>query len=325
MEERIYIIVAKMLHGEASDDQRRELDAWLAEDPKNKSMLAEMQAAWEHADGLFDAPKFEAAPAWENLSLRMQRAENVAPEKGRTVAFPTWTKYSSAIAAILVIAFLVWNPFQTKNIEIAAADSDRQVELPDHSKIVVRKGGTLSYPERFAANERRVKLEGEAYFEVSRNESQPFIIDAQSVDVRVLGTTFNVRCTPSVADVTVTSGKVQVTSQDSKDRSVVLLPGKKAHYEGGALIESVANGYEALWKSNELSFDNQPLSEVLLALATLKDTSIQTDIRLTAPELSQAVTVKFRDQSLEDMLTELCLITNCRWERRGATYLVQPK
>lgn len=323
MEERIYIIVAKMLHGEASDEERRELDAWLEKDPKNSRSLEEMQLAWKEADALFDAPRFDAAPAWEKVALRMQPAA-VTP-KGRTMAFPSWTKYSAAVAAILLIALIIWSPFQGRQIEVAASSSDRQIELPDHSKIFIRQGSRISYPEKFASKERRVKLEGEAYFEVSRNEHQPFIIDAQAVDVRVLGTTFNVRCSPDRADVTVSTGRVQVTDQKAKNNSVVLLPGKKAHFEKGHLEQANANGYESLWKNNELVFESRPFSEVLLALSTFKDSSIQADSHFSAQQLSQPVTVTFKDQSLQDMLTELCLITNCRWDRRGATYIVQPK
>jgi ferric-dicitrate binding protein FerR (iron transport regulator) len=326
MEDRIYILIAKVLQGEASDAERHELDAWLTEDPKHRAELAEMQASWKEADSLFEKPQFNATAAWDKVATRIhQPVVEEAPKRSRTIAFPAWTKYSSAIAAMLVIAVLLWNPFKQDTIQIAAADQDQRIELPDHSIITLHKGSSFSYPKKFASNERHVKLEGEAYFEVTRNEAQPFIIDAQSVNVKVLGTTFNVRCNENIADVTVTSGRVQVTSQKDGSKAVILTPGRKAHYESGQVTESASEGHETFWKTNELSFKDEPLSEVIKVISSLKDTSIQLDSRLTAAQQAQAVTATFRNQNLEDMLTELCLISNCKWQKQGATYLVGPK
>ncbi len=326
MEERIYIIVAKMLHGEAGEAERRELDAWLAQDVTRAGMVAEMEAAWKGADLLFGEPQFDTAAAWGKVAARMA-PEQAEPARGKTIALPGWIRYSAAIAAVLLIAFLVYNPFAAEQVRIAATAGDQRLELPDHSIVTLRKGSSFAYPKKFAARERLVSLEGEAYFEVTRDEARPFLIDAQPVRVRVLGTTFNVRCGHSAADVAVTSGRVEVRPGEGRERgkAVVLVPGKKAHYEAGRMEEGPASGYESNWKGGPLSFSNEPLSRVIRAIAEVKDTAIQISPRFTAQQLAQPVTALFRDQGLEDMLTEICLITNCRWERHGSTYLMQPK
>lgn len=326
MEDRIYILIAKVLQAEASEAERHELDAWLAEDPKNQELYAEIEAGWREADTLFETPRFDAGAAWQKVATRIQQpAESVVPKQTRTIAFPSWAKYSSAIAAMLVIAFFIWNPFKHDDVRIAALTNDERIELPDHSFVTIRKGSSFYYPKTFASNERRVRLEGEAYFEVTRNENQPFVIDAQSVAVKVLGTSFNVRCNEAVADVAVTSGRVQVASRADSEKAVVVTPGRKAHYEKGQVVESASSGFEASWKKGELSFNNEPLSNVILAMSAFKDTTVKLDSRMGPEQQAQAVTAVFRNQSLEDMLTELCLITNSQWEKQDGAYIVRPK
>jgi ferric-dicitrate binding protein FerR (iron transport regulator) len=235
-------------------------------------------------------------------------------------------RYSTAVAAILVIAFLVWNPFGSSDIRVAASDRNMQVVLPDQSVIMLRKGSSMSYPKAFAANERRVSLKGEAFFEVTHNEQQPFVVDAQSVSVKVLGTSFDVLCNAQTADVSVATGKVQVASKTEGSKAVILTPGNKVHYEHGELAPAVMNGFEAAWKKDTLHFNGTPLAMVLSAISGAKDTVVRADVSLTALQLQQAITVSLPlSQPLEDMLTEICLITHCRWERRGSSYVIRTK
>ena len=326
MEEQIYITIAKVLHGEANDAERRELNAWIQSDKTHADIFEKMKAAWVEADSLFETPYFDAAPAWEKVSARIHPAKTQElPKQGRTMTFPVWVKYSSAIAAMLIIAFSIWNPFRAENIRIVADAGNKRIELPDHSIITLRKGSTLSYPETFAGSERKVALNGEAFFEVSRNEQQPFVIDAQAVSVRVLGTSFNVQCNEANADVSVTTGKVQVSARNDAKKTVILTPGNAAHYHKGELSQGAATGHETFWKAGELSFSNEPFLRVVATLAKATDTAIQFHPDLSQAQQEQAVTVTFRAQSLEDMLTELCLITSCRWEKVGTSYLIRSK
>jgi ferric-dicitrate binding protein FerR (iron transport regulator) len=333
MEDQIYITMAKVLQGEATAAERAEFEAWLAADESHPGIYAQMKEVWAEADNVVQAPAFDTSAAWNKVASRLSFQEEsveeervVEQKRGKTIAFPAWARYSSAIAAILVVAFLVWNPFAGGDVRIAAADRNMRVVLPDESVIILRKGSSLSYPKQFASNERKVALEGEAFFDVAHNERQPFVIDAQSVSVKVLGTSFNVQCDRAKADVSVTTGKVQVTSQSGNNLAVVLTPGNKTHYENGHLTSSIMDGYEAAWKRDTLSFNGTPLSTVIDAITAAKDTVVKADPAFSAAQLQQAITVSFPvSQPLEDMLTELCLIARCRWQKQGNTYLIRTK
>ena len=330
MEDQIYIIIAKVLQGEADEAERQMLEAWLQESPENSKAYAEMAAMWQEADALIsDGPQFDAAPAWEKVSNRIDFKEeavtNTEVEKGKVIAMPSWVKYSSAIAAILVIAILVWNPFASNMITVAATDGNMTIELPDASHITLKQGSKISYPKTFAANVRNVKLEGEAFFDVTRNEQQPFVIDAQSVQVKVLGTSFNVKCSDNIADVAVVTGKVQVTAAKGGKDTLILTPNEAGHYSNGALTEKAAIGIETYWKDGELKFNGESLATVIEKLSVATDTQIKLDAGLSEAQRTQAITVSFKKPPLEDMLTELCMIAGCRWEKKGNSYLIRAK
>ncbi len=326
MEDQIFITIAKVLHGEASEADRQALDAWLKAEPGNRDIYEEMKGSWEEAGQLFESPAFDAAPAWEKVAARIEPVRTAArPKSGKTIALGSWIRYGSAIAAILIIAFIVWNPFSGDDIRVIAEGGNKRIELPDHSVVTLRSGSTLIYPKQLAGASRTVALAGEAFFEVTRDESRPFIIDAQAVQVKVLGTSFNVSCSDQAADVAVASGRVQVASKSAMKQRVVLSAGKTAHYEGGALREGAATGSEAFWNSGELFFNDAPLSGVVTAIARAKDTAVRLHESLVPARQGQLVTISFRGQSLEDMLTELCLITNCRWEQSGTEYVIHSR
>jgi ferric-dicitrate binding protein FerR (iron transport regulator) len=327
MEEKIYIVMAKVLQGEANAAEQAELDQWLAADPAHKDIYAQMKMLWSETDDLQESTTFDTGGAWDKVATSLDFKQRESREKrGRVIAFPTWLRYSTAVAAILVIAVLVWNPFASSEIRVAATDTNLRVVLPDQSVIMLRKGSNMSYPKAFATNERRVSLTGEAFFEVTHNEQQPFVVDAQSVSVKVLGTSFDVLCNSQTADVSVATGKVQVTSKAENNKAVILTPGHKVHYEHGELAPAIMDGFEAAWKKDTLHFNGTPFITVLSAVSGAKDTVVTADAALTAAQLQQAITVSLPlSQSLEDMLTELCLITHCRWERRGSSYVIRTK
>jgi ferric-dicitrate binding protein FerR (iron transport regulator) len=328
MEDQIYITIAKSLNGEATAAEQQELNQWLMADPANAATYEDMKVLWKEADKVFETPEFNPQPAWEKVAARIATpaAEPITPtKKGRTIGFQPWVKYSIGLAAILLIAVLVIRPLLGSNtVTIAASDGNRTIDLPDHSHVTLRKGSSLRYPKAFAAAQRSVSLEGEAFFEVARNEHQPFVIDAQSASVKVLGTSFNVICSPSAASVTVATGRVQMSKHSNAGDAIILTPGKKGILKEGHLsADSVTNTNYLYWKTGELNYVNTPLSDVVADLGAIKDTAIS--LNLPQASQDQVVNISFKNQSLEEMLSDLCLIARCQWVKQGNTYVVRAK
>jgi transmembrane sensor len=213
----------------------------------------------------------------------------------------TWLPLALTAAAALAIAYAGWwreapdaasGPAPFALIESTDIGGQRNVELPDGS--VIRLNTDSAVDVRFAESERRVRLvRGEAHFTVARQTTRPFIVSAAGVDVRVVGTVFNVRLRSDSVDVLVTEGKVRVAAPAGEpDKwtpadfsaapqaglsvgqplselgagqkvSIELAP-KSAPAPAAPVAVSTAEIRQTLaWQTQRLDFDATPLSEIV--------------------------------------------------------------
>lgn len=131
-------------------------------------------------------------------------------------------------------------------------------------------GSELTFPSVFTGDHRIVELSGEAYFDVTHS-TIPFIVRSKNMDVKVLGTTFNMMVYPEepVINTTLISGKVIVTCHSDKDsitQTAVLTPGMQANYQKEVQrleINPVDCEYHTAWTKGELSFENASIEEIM--------------------------------------------------------------
>ena len=147
---------------------------------------------------------------------------------------------------------------------IVPVGGEYRLVLADGSVVYMNSASRLKYPVRFTGGERLVELEGEAYFEVTKNEAHPFVVRTKRLDVTVLGTGFNVMAYRKDArtEVTLVNGKVDVTSGKISE---VLTPNRQfvMNNESGEYeVRSVDAKAYAAWKGGTLNFDAMPLDEL---------------------------------------------------------------
>lgn len=141
--------------------------------------------------------------------------------------------------------------------------------LSDGSKVYLNAESKLTFPVRFAGKERKVYLEGEAYFQVAKNPEQPFVVEVAPLKVEVTGTTFGVRAYREERDIqtTLESGKVNVWAGAKK---VELSPSKQALFNKSTTrmeVRVVNTELFLSWKDGRLVFDNCPLEQILTELS----------------------------------------------------------
>lgn len=151
-----------------------------------------------------------------------------------------------------------------------------RITLEDGTEVWLNAQSQLVYPEHFAQSERRVRVSGEAYFHVARNEQQPFIVEADGQAVRVLGTEFNVRSYAEDADVqtTLVSGSIALQPIGAGDAQLLLTPGHQAVFsktEHDIQVHSVDTEVATSWKDGKFVFENQTLEQIMLTLARWYD------------------------------------------------------
>lgn len=139
-----------------------------------------------------------------------------------------------------------------------------QLRLPDGSQLWLNAGSTVRFPNRFAANERRISIQGEAYLEVAQESAHPFVVETAGMNVTVLGTAFNIRAYGDVSTkkVTLVSGSVKV-STDAKQ--VILKP----EQEAGSTLQVATADMEATlaWKDGLFIFRSESLSAIMEDIA----------------------------------------------------------
>ncbi|PTR01111.1 FecR family protein [Mucilaginibacter yixingensis] len=149
-----------------------------------------------------------------------------------------------------------------------------EVVLPDRSKVWLNARSSLTYPTYFAGNERRVALKGEAYFEITHNETMPFRVTSKTQTVEVLGTHFNIMAydNEQLMKTTLLQGSVRISDHG---RTRILVPGEQAQVSDGALqvtsdvdIEDVVS-----WKNGYFKF-NESLESIMRKVARWYDVDV---------------------------------------------------
>jgi ferric-dicitrate binding protein FerR (iron transport regulator) len=187
--------------------------------------------------------------------------------------------------------------------------------LPDGTNVWLNSQSSIHYPTRFSGNERKVNIEGEAYFEVARNSAMPFkVVIGDKATVNVLGTAFNVNAydnEPQIA-TTLVEGSIKIAEEKSPAAPVILQPGQQARV---AQSQQNASGIEVLlhpdmekalaWKNGQFYFDGATLPEIMRQVERWYD--IQVVLPGTIPhivfegKMTRGVSLRFLLHSMEDL------------------------
>lgn len=201
------------------------------------------------------------------------------------------------------------------------------VVLSDGTKVTINSGTTLRYPEQFGIHSnRQVYLSGEAFFEVSKDKKHPFIVNSNEVDVRVLGTKFNVSAYPEEATVTSTlvEGSIQLEEDANKSNSVVIVPNQMAVWNKKTKNIAVANVDPSLytaWLNGEMVFKDTPFS----VIAKIIERTYNVEIINKSSELAKqrfSGTISTKESSVENILELLKRDTAFQYSKDNNTITI---
>lgn len=238
---------------------------WLAENPEHARAIARLECAWNYMDRL---------EQWRPAHSASPNPDLLAKSGGRRRWFLTG---ALAAAASIALAF-VWQPFGVDAPVEVATPSARLVRnsevrnLADGSSVELHRGSDIAVD--FTGAERKVRLlAGEAHFTVAKNLERPFVVDANGVNVRALGTAFNVKLQPDSVQVLVTEGTVRVDQPAISPQPVIaaLTVGESttvrfdapsatpqvAKVDAGQIERALA------WQGLRIVFDDSPLAVAL--------------------------------------------------------------
>ena len=212
------------------------------------------------------------------------KEETQGKEKPRTIRMNPW-KWAAAIVLPICIAFFTYyliDSSQTVGAPfIVKADKGDKatIELPDGTNVVLNSASQLSYLNNFGENVRRVQLNGEAYFKVAHDEKRAFIVQVGDLEVKVLGTSFNVSAYEDAKDVTVVllEGKVGVYAQKM---SHIMKPGDKIEYNKATHKITATQVHPSdyiEWTKGNIYFEKESLENIMKTLSRIYDVEIRFD------------------------------------------------
>lgn len=263
-------IIIRYLENRCSEEDFVLINEWMKESDENAGELFRMEEIYQLGKFPFEE---------ENLVVRAERRlgrrlEQENQKKQEVFKLRSVLRYAAAIVGVMVLAAGLAYWFRNKAEELVVASAAhgqvREMLLPDGTKVWLNQSSVLKYPRAFEGKERHVYLDGEAYFEVARNHEKPFMVKSPAMDVRVLGTSFNIKCRPdnSFAETTLIEGEVEVKDKSDKGR-ITLLPGQKAvlnRVTGRMQVKQVDPKMEIVWHNDLIPFEKSSIFQIAAAL-----------------------------------------------------------
>ncbi|OQP38612.1 hypothetical protein A4H97_17965 [Niastella yeongjuensis] len=338
---RFFDLLAKIKSGEATPEEQLELNQHLAVSPDDLSLLKQIDECWEIPMSATTAPASEeVTTAWEGLRKKMSQQDERIGLPGRTGKVRMLVRYMAAIAAIFIVvltAVWLWKPAPLKssvqkNIVSTKNGSKSKIELPDGTQVWLNVGSRINYDENYGKGTRELTLTGEAYFDVAHNEKMPFVVHTGKMDIKVLGTIFNVKAYQGdyIAEAALIRGSIEVTFPGRPQEKLILRPHDKISIvsktpdkntnagnatQGGETRPSILVSFigyapvdsaivETSWVNNKLIFRGKTFEE--LSRDIERWFNVKLDVK-NSSILSKKFTGTFSNESITEALDALSL------------------
>ena len=313
------LLIARVLGDTATADECQQLENWIVEADENLAYYKQSKALWDtslHMDTALEK-------SLESVLTQIK------PSPAKRRILPILQKIAAVFFLPLLLGTLVLL-YQLQENRIsssswiqttAAFGSLSQLQLPDGTKVWLNTGSTISYPEKFTSGERTIKLKGEAYFEVTSDVKNPFVVQTDHFTVTATGTRFNIMAYKELTNCQVTLAEGKVAVGGMKNTSEILMrPNQNLRIDvskGQTSLEDVDAYKFFSWKDGKIIFRNDRLGDIAnrLSLQYNADIEIQGDIK----DLRFRAT--FENETLGEVLTLLKLASPFVYEEHAPQYL----
>jgi transmembrane sensor len=341
-QQRFWQLVSLKLSGEATSEEMRELEQFVQHNPEAGFKLDLISGIWNENDQPAQAPL-----SFKNHLQRLKNSELAneyaipAGEQMPVIADPekrhrmvSYLMVAASVVALTICGIHVYKETATSkneakkgtNIVATQKGSRTTVQLPDGTKVWLNADSKIYYDEGFKKESREVRLEGEAFFDVKKDSSRPFVIRTSVVDIKVLGTRFNVKSyhDEDETETALVTGSIEIRIRNNPAKKIVLHPNEKLVVKHALnrdsavkqkdtgntvmLIQAMRkdavykSSPETLWMENKLVFDGETLEEVCKKLERWYNVVIRIQDESLKKEIYTAI---FDGETLLNVLTAL--------------------
>ena len=324
-------IINRYLTGQCSEEELIEVNAWMKESEENARQLFRMEEIYHL--GKFDQYANEQRILRAERRLNKKLDEEKRKQRKTVLNMQHWMKYAAMIAVILVIGgglgYWLYQNGNDQQMMVAVANEGivKEIILPDGTKVWLNNSATLKYPREFSEKERNVYLDGEAYFEVTKNRHKPFTVQSDAMRVRVLGTTFNFKCDRHcrIAEATLIEGEIEVKG-NKEEGQIILAPGQRAELNknnGRLTVKQVNAKLDAVWHDNLIPFQKADIFTISKALERFYDVKIILSPDMKADKTYSGVLKK--KSTIESVLKSLQNSIPIDYKIVGNNIFISPK
>ncbi|MCW0484220.1 FecR family protein [Gaoshiqia sediminis] len=316
-------LILKCLQGEGTSGENEQVWEWLKSSSENFRHYEQMRDVWIASGMVRNLSESEIDRRFERVRNRIG-----AGKKGKKSFYtvvpirqlPEWLKY----AAVFIFAFLLgavllelyYGTSKSANqspqyVVEAPFGAKINMSLADGTKVWLNAGSRLTYSDAYNEKSRRVSLSGEGYFEVAKNRRMPFYVEADGVEIKAIGTAFNVKAYPDedLVETTLVEGKVAV-SQGRKEyvldpkQQISLYRNHDAGNISDEILKNINTNLHTSWRGKRWIFAGESMGDFARKLERRYDVHITiSDSRLADYKLTGSI----EQQTLDQLLNALRL------------------
>lgn len=358
-QEKFWVLLAKKLSGQASGDELDELENLINDHPEWQYAIQNLTDLWKQE------PAKDMMQAEDAYMLHLHRMTEMnipfgdsfgtvspAPKNKR---IRKWYWSAAAAALITFSIFGISKIAGNKNSKAIAVKevneistrpgSKSKIQLPDGSLVWLNAGSKLTYTKEYGQQLREVTLTGEGYFDVVKMKEKPFIIHTTNINIKVLGTAFNIKAYPEdkQTETSLIRGSIEVTIKNRPNNKIILSPNEKLIVENEDIIRKETEKNEeknsspaisinklkrsgadstvaeTQWVENKLVFNDESFADVVIRMERWYDVEIE----LNDPKLQQKrLTGNFEKETIDQALEALQLTIPFKHEQTGNKIII---
>ena len=311
--------IVKNIKGNAEPHDVELLNKWLEADKSHYDILFEIENIYKLTSSIpvYFYPDKERA--WKRIDRKTQYSLAKVKQLFKKL------KYTAAALVLLFFSLTLFWTYHNRTLKergyfseiVVPPGQKTMVILPDSSLVWLNSGSSLKYNGDFNIKYRELVLEGEAFFDIKRNETKKFIVRTGILSVQVYGTSFNIKNyeDDNFQEITVSEGRIGIYNKTKELKQ--LIPGQQGILNKSTnqlTILKTEPQIVSSWKDNELRFDNTPLDEVVKYLERWYGVNINIDATMVG---KHNYTFKIKTESLTEILEKIKVMTPIAYEING--------
>jgi ferric-dicitrate binding protein FerR (iron transport regulator) len=309
-QENFWVLLSKKLSGEASGTELTELENLILEHPEWQYAIQNLGDLWKHQPAKDDIHAQDAymlhLHRMTELNIPFGDSPGEIPAAGeRKIKKWYWAAAAVFILSISVLGFNSIFKKKTGKSQVLSQvneistrkGSKSKVQLPDGSVVWLNAGSKLTYDKDFGKELREVTLTGEGFFDVQKMKDKPFIVHTSSINIKVLGTVFNVKAYPEdkKTETSLIHGSIEVTMKNRPNDKIILSPSEKLIVDNNKVSDKITTGRQELKESD-------PVIDMLVSINKLKYSPEDSAVAETQWIDNKLV---FEDESFEDLAMKM--------------------